>query len=67
MTTCETFWVIERFENGQSQGYWYGEGSRQFSKDIDVAIQFRRKSDAVKIRRAWHWKDCEVTEHLEMR
>jgi len=58
-----SFWVIERFENGKSLGYWNGDSSRDFVTDIDLAIQFRRRADAWRIKRGWHWMDTEVTEH----
>jgi len=57
------FWVIERFENGKSQGYWAGDSSRDFITEIDNAIQFCRKEDAWRIKRGWHWNDTQVTEH----
>lgn len=59
----DSFWVIERFEYGKSLGYWNGESSRDFVTDINLAIQFRRREDAWRIRRGWHWKDTQVTEH----
>jgi len=60
----QCFYVIERFENGKSLGYWNGNSSRDFDTNIEQAIQFRRKEDAQHIRRGWHWKDTQVTEHL---
>ena len=59
-----SFWVIEQFVDGKSQGYWFGNSSREFSTDIDKAIQFRRREDAARVKSAWHWKDTEVTEHM---
>jgi hypothetical protein len=58
-----TFWVIERFENGKSQGYWAGDSSRDFITEIDNAIHFCRRDDAWRIKRGWHWQDTQVTEH----
>lgn len=60
----DTFWVIERFENGKSQGYWAGDSSRDFIAEIDNAIHFCRKEDAWRIKRGWHWNDTQVTEHV---
>lgn len=57
------FWVLERFENDQSLGYWNGASSRSFVNDIDAAVQFRRKEDAMPIKRSWHWQDVKITEH----
>jgi hypothetical protein len=57
------FWVIEQFEHGRSAGYWNGCSSRSFVNDIDAAIQFRRKEDAIPIHSSWHWKDTQVTQH----
>jgi hypothetical protein len=62
--TRHTFWVIERFENGQSQGYWDGGNSRTFVRDIEQAIHFCREQDARPIVRSWHWQDVKITEHL---
>jgi hypothetical protein len=59
-----SFWVIERFENGRSAGYWDGANSRSFQPEIDKAIQFRRKEDAFWATRGWHWNDVQLTEHL---
>jgi hypothetical protein len=59
----EFFWVIERFENGQSKGYWNGMNSRSFISDIDCAVQFRRKEDALPIHSSWHWTDTRITQH----
>lgn len=61
-----SFWVIERFGNGKSFGYWTGESSRDFLSDIEKAIQFVRREDAFRIRRGWHWQDVQVTEHMYM-
>lgn len=61
-----SFWVIERFLNGKSFGYWAGDSSREFVLEIDHAIQFCRREDAWRIKRGWHWADTEVTEHLYM-
>jgi hypothetical protein len=57
------FWVIERFEDGHSKGYWTGESSRSFTPSIDAAVQFRRRQDALPIKSSWHWKDCAIVEH----
>jgi hypothetical protein len=61
--TKASFWVIERFENGRSLGYWNGDSSRDFVTDIELAIQFRRRDDAWRIKRGWHWTDTQATEH----
>lgn len=57
------FWVIERFEDGQSAGYWNGMNSRSFVTNIEAAIQFRRREDALPIKSSWHWRDVKITEH----
>ena len=59
-----TFWVIERFENGKSAGYWDGGSSRSFIADIEKAIHFCRRQDAFWATRGWHWGDTQITEHL---
>lgn len=59
----EFFWVLERVENDQSAGYWNGLNSRSFVSDIDAAVQFRRREDALPIKSSWHWQDVEITEH----
>lgn len=59
-----SFWVVERFENGKSAGYWGGGHSRQFIMDINKAIQFCRRDDAMWCITGWHWKDVELTEHI---
>lgn len=64
MTERRSFWVVERFENGRSVGYWDGGSSRHFVTDIDKAIQFCRKMDAYFVVRLWHWKDIEICEHI---
>ncbi len=61
-----TFWVIEQFTDGKSQGYWDGGSSRSFTKDIDASQQFCRKVDAHRAIWGWHWKDVRITEHLYM-
>jgi hypothetical protein len=60
-----TFWVVERFEDGnaRSLGYWTGHNSRDFTPNIIDAMQFIRKEDALLAKSPWHWKDCEATEH----
>jgi hypothetical protein len=62
----QSFWVIERFENGRSAGYWDGASSRSFLLDIEKAIQFRRREDCFWATRGWHWTDVQFTEHLMM-
>lgn len=59
-----SFWVVERFENGRSAGYWDGASSRSFQPDIDQAIHFCRQQDAFWATRGWHWNDVRITEHL---
>jgi hypothetical protein len=61
----ETFWVVERFEDGnaRSLGYWTGHNSRDFTPNIIDAMQFCRKEDALLAKAPWHWKDCDATEH----
>jgi hypothetical protein len=59
----QSFWVVERFENGKSAGYWDGANSRSFQSEIDKAIQFRRQQDAFWATRGWHWTDVQITEH----
>lgn len=61
---AETFWVVERFENDKSAGYWDGGHSRMFVPKIDDAIQFRRRQDAQWVIVGWHWKDVQITEHM---
>lgn len=63
----ESFWVIERFANGKSLGYWAGDNSRCFIAEIDNAIHFCRKDDAWRIKRGWHWEDTQVTEHCYLK
>ena len=60
-----TFWVVERFEdgNGRSLGYWTGHNSRDFTPNIIDAMQFVRRDDAMLAKSPWHWHDCEATEH----
>ena len=60
-----TFWVVERFEDGnaKSLGYWTGHNSRDFTPNIIDAMQFCRKDDAMLAKSPWHWRDCEATEH----
>ena len=60
----EAFWVLERFVDGKSQGYWNGGSSRSFIPNINEAIQFRRRQDAMPIWSSWHWTDVEVVEHV---
>lgn len=60
----ESFWVVERFENGRSAGYWTGASSRDFTADIEKAVQFHRKDDAFWATRGWHWRDTKLTEHV---
>lgn len=59
-----TFWVVEQFKDGRSSGYWDGGNSRQFTNDIDKAIQFCRHADALWATRGWHWGDTKITEHI---
>jgi hypothetical protein len=59
-----TFWVVEKFENGIGGRYWDGGNSRSFETDIDKAVQFSRKSDAMWATRGWHWSDTKLTEHM---
>ena len=61
--TMQTFWVVERFENGKSAGYWDGGSSRSFTRDIDKAVQFRRRQDGFWVTHGWHWGDTQITEH----
>ena len=63
MTEAQFFWVIERFENGQSKGYWDGGSSRCFNTNIEKAVQFRRHQDAFWATKGWHWTDTKITEH----
>lgn len=62
--TERTFWVVEQFQGGQSAGYWDGGSSRSFVIDIDKAIQFCRRQDAMWVIVGWHWKDVKITEHI---
>lgn len=59
-----TFWVVERFEDDRSAGYWDGGNSRSFVADIDNAIQFCRRQDAMWVIVGWHWRDVQTTEHI---
>lgn len=61
-----TFWVVERFENDKSIGYWDGGHSRAFVTDIDKAVQFCRQQDAMWTIVGWHWKDVQITEHTRL-
>lgn len=61
-----TFWVVERFENNTSAGYWNGSHSRDFQPDINEAIQFCRRRDAMWVIAGWHWKDVQITEHVAL-
>jgi hypothetical protein len=58
-----TFWVVERFENGKSAGYWDGGHSRSFQPDIEKAVHYCRREDAFWSTRGWHWDDIQLTEH----
>lgn len=62
--TERSFWVVERWEDSRSIGYWDGGSSRHFVTDIDKAIQFCRKQDAFWTTRGWHWKDTKICEHM---
>lgn len=64
--SSSVFYVIERFEDGRSMGYWDGGSERSLFPDIDMAIQFRRRRDAIPIIRPWHRRDCQITEHICM-
>lgn len=59
-----TFWVVERFENSKGAGYWDGGSSRSFVTDINQAVHFCRRQDAMWVMRGWHWGDVEITEHV---
>lgn len=62
-----SFWVIEKFVDGKSIGYWDGGHSEHFVTDIEKAIQFRRKDDAFWFNRAWGPAQrigVQLTEHL---
>lgn len=59
----DPFWVIEKFTDGKSAGYWTGASSREFTNDIDKAIQFCRHDDARWVIVGWHWPDVQITEH----
>ncbi|MDE2469660.1 MAG: hypothetical protein KGL35_13215, partial [Bradyrhizobium sp.] len=61
---CPTFWVVERFENEQSAGYWSGGNSRAFLTDIEKAVHFCRREDAMWTIIGWHWGDVRITEHV---
>lgn len=63
----ESYWVVERMEDGRSAGYWDGGNSRQFQPDITKAVQYRRRQDALTAIIGWHWKDVVITEHLDIR
>jgi hypothetical protein len=60
---AQAFWVVERFEDGRSAGYWDGANSRSFQADIAAAVQFCRQQDATRATRGWHWTDTKVVEH----
>lgn len=60
---CPTFWVVERFENERSAGYWSGGNSRAFLTDIEKAVHFCRREDAMWTIIGWHWGDVQITEH----
>jgi hypothetical protein len=62
----DSFWVVERFANGKSAGYWNGGNSREFVTKIKDAIQFCRRQDAMWGIVGWHWGDVELTEHRYM-
>jgi hypothetical protein len=62
----ESFWVIEQFTDGKSSGYWGGLSSREFTPDIESAIQFHRRWDAAWAIKGWHWTDVRPTEHTMM-
>jgi hypothetical protein len=64
MNDERTFWVVERFDDGKSAGYWNGSHSRDFQPDINEAIQFCRRRDAMWVIAGWHWKDVKITEHI---
>ena len=63
-TVTNSFWVVERFEDGRSAGYWDGGSSRSFTADIDRAVQFHRQRDAFWATRSWHWQDTKIIEHM---
>jgi len=60
----QSFWVIEQFKDGVGGKYWAGDSSRDFVDDVEKAVQYRRKSDAWRATRGWHWTDIKHTEHL---
>lgn len=59
-----SFWVVEQFTDGKSNGYWDGGHSGSFTTDINKAVQFRRKDDAFWATRGRHWNDVRLTEHI---
>lgn len=61
---ANSFWVVERFKDGRSDGYWTGGSSRDFTTDINKAVQFRRHDDAFWVTRGWHWDDTKISEHI---
>ncbi len=64
--TEQSYWVVEQFKDGRSQGYWDGGSSRSFVADIQQAVQFRRKQDVFWATKGWHWDDTQITEHIDL-
>jgi hypothetical protein len=58
------FWVLERFTDGRSAGYWDGSHSQSFTNDIEKACQFCRKEDVFWATRGWRGSDTKLTEHI---
>lgn len=63
-TPNRLFWVVERWEDERSVGYWTGGHSRSFTTDINKAAQFCRHEDAFWITKGWHWGDTKIVQHM---
>lgn len=61
-----TFWVLEWFKDEQSQGYWRGCCIEHWTRNVDDALQYRRKQDALAqfTHYSWSGYDVRPTEHL---
>lgn len=58
-----SFWVVEKFENGSSAGYFAGgDMFKDFVANIEQALQFRRKRDAERVS-GFMFGDVRATEH----
>lgn len=59
----DTFWVVEKFQQDKSAGYFEGGDSFEgFTANIEVALQFRRKQDAERVI-SFMFGDLRATEH----